>query len=124
MQMARQAAQRRFHVRRVLHQKANEPERLQPILLTDEESEMRAARPGGAVADNVVAGCQGDAVLAVIEQSQVVPQFAEHLLGIRSQAPEEVGDGQDAPDADHRGARRSMLAGCASHIRSLQSYAC
>ena len=66
---------------------------------------MRATRSGGAMADDAVASCQGDAILAVVEQSQVVPQFAQHLLGIRSQAAEEVGDGQNASHADHRGSQ-------------------
>ena len=48
---------------------------------------MLAAGPGRAMTHDVVMSCEGDPILGVCEQFQVVSQLGQHLLRIRVQAP-------------------------------------
>ena len=103
MHIANEAAHRRSHVRRVLHEQADETEGMQPVVLTDQETEMRAAGPGRAMTQDAIANRVGDPSLRVIEQFQVVTQLGQHLLGIRAEAAKNVRYGHDAGHADNRG---------------------
>jgi len=79
MTVSHDAAQCRTHVRRVPRQQAYEPQRSQVAPLADQESEVLAAGPGHATAEQAAAGLVGNQIVRVIEQRRIDPRLSEHL---------------------------------------------
>jgi hypothetical protein len=61
---------------------------MQPTLLTDQQSEMRAAGPGRAMRDQAVPGRVGNPFVGVVEQFEGEPGLGQHLSRIGAQALE------------------------------------
>ena len=101
MHIANEAADRRSHVWRVLHEQADETEGMQPVVLTDQETEMRAASSGRAMTQDAIADFVGNPSLPVIEEFQVITQLSQHLLRICAEAAKNVRYGHDAGHTDN-----------------------
>ena len=101
-QMSHEAVQRRLDVERVLHQQAHQSERMQSILLADQETEVRATRPVRAMLDDAVVSGERDPVLGVVEQLEVDTCFGQHFLGVGAQALQQRGNDQSGAHAHRR----------------------
>jgi hypothetical protein len=99
MDESRDAAQRRGHVRRVLRQQPDEPERVQPGLLAHQQAEVRTAGPGRAMREQAAAHRLRDAVVRAVEQRRFKPLFREHLGRIGAEAAQDVGNRENGADA-------------------------
>ena len=75
MRIPHEAAQRRFHVRRVLRQEAHQSQPRQAPPLTEQESEVLAPGTGHALAEQTASGCAGDHIVGVVERTQIEPRL-------------------------------------------------
>ena len=80
MRIANEAAHCRFDVRRVFHQRSDQTEGVQAIVLPNQKAEMPAAGPRCAVAENAVANCVGDPGIRIGEQFQVMTKLGQYLV--------------------------------------------
>jgi len=71
-------------------------------VLTEQESEVPAAGPGRAMAEQTASGCVGNPVVGVGEQSEVEPRLSQHLGRICPQALEERRNRRRDADPDGR----------------------
>lgn len=85
MEIAHQILQRRSHVRRTLHQKADEAERGQAAVLPDQEPEMLAAGPRHTQAEQTASEFVGNEIVGVGKQFQIQSRLSQYLRGICTQ---------------------------------------
>lgn len=99
MQKAHKVSQRCSYVRRMLHQKAHQPEQWQAGSLPHQQSEVFAAGSAHAEIEQVDASCVGDQVVGVVKQPDVNPGLGAHGGRIRAQTPEDCRNRHRGADA-------------------------
>ena len=82
------------------HQDAHQAKGRQAGLLTDQEPEVLAARPGHAMACQVASGCKGDGVFRGIEEPESEPHLCQQLGWLRTKASEDTRDSHGGANTD------------------------
>ena len=82
------------------HQDAHQAKGRQAGLLTDQEPEVLAARPGHAMACQVASGCKGDGVFRVVEELEIEPHLRQQFRRLRAKTSEDARDGHGGADTD------------------------
>ena len=94
------ASQRCVHIRRVLREQTDEPERVQPGMPADQQAEVRAAGPDRPMGEQAAARRLRDAVVRAVEQRGIEPQLGEHCGRIGTEATQNFGNREHGTDAD------------------------
>ena len=109
--VANEVTQRRPHVGSVLHEKTDETERVQTVVLSDEQSQVRTVCASRAMLEDAVTDRVRDAVFGVVKYREVVANLGQYLLGVGAQAAQDFRYRYRGRDANDRGRCRIVRAG-------------
>jgi hypothetical protein len=112
-EIAHEAAQRGFDVGRVLRQQADEPQRLQGVALSDQKSDVTAARAFYAMRNPVIACRVRNPVVRIVEERHVGACFGQQAGRVLSQTLQDRDEADGCPEPD-RDVLRSLSPGVAA----------